>query len=85
MDTGDEVGPYVVERRLGRGGFGDTYLVIDDRGTRAALKVLIEYGVDDSDAIERFRREMRACQLVNSTYVVASGRVVYRSPVSVSR
>jgi len=69
MEVGDQIGAYVVERRLGRGGFGETYLVADHRGARAVLKVLIEDGLDDLDAIERFRRELQACHLINSKYV----------------
>ena len=62
LHRGDEVGGYVVERPLGRGGSGDVYLVRNAEGAFAALKRVDAR--DDEVAAERLRREVRALMAV---------------------
>ena len=54
----EQVGPYHVERLLGRGGFASTYLARhSSTGARVALKVLHPYRIDDPEFRRRFRQE----------------------------
>jgi len=55
---GDSIGPYKVERELGRGGQGVVYLAEDSRlGRKVALKVLTHLGPGSEDTVRRFQRE----------------------------
>jgi serine/threonine-protein kinase len=59
LAPGTRVGPYRVERPLGRGGMGAVYLAARDDGLferRVALK-LIRHGVRHPEALDRFRAE----------------------------
>jgi non-specific serine/threonine protein kinase len=52
------VGPYVIERELGRGGMGVVFLARDTRlERRVAVKMLPAPVADDRDRLARFRRE----------------------------
>jgi serine/threonine-protein kinase len=54
----DRIGPYRIERLLGRGGFASTYLAHHEaKGTAVALKVLHPYRQDDPEFLGRFRQE----------------------------
>ena len=56
--AGDELAGFPVERRLGRGGMGEVYLVRHPRLQRLdALKVLREEASADPHYVERFQRE----------------------------
>jgi serine/threonine protein kinase len=62
----DEVGPYQIIRRLGRGGMGEVYLAQDRRlGRMVALKVLPPYFVSDDARLRRFQTEARAASALN--------------------
>ena len=56
----ERIGPYRIERLLGRGGFASTYLAQHEaKGTSVALKVLHPYRQDDPEFLGRFRQEAR--------------------------
>lgn len=56
----ERIGPYRIERLLGRGGFASTYLAQHEaKGTPVALKVLHPYRQDDPEFLGRFRQEAR--------------------------
>jgi predicted Ser/Thr protein kinase len=58
---GAVIGPYVIEKEIGRGGMGRVYLARDNRlGRRVALKVLPPQLVGDAAQRERLRHEARA-------------------------
>jgi hypothetical protein len=55
-----QVGPYHLERLLGRGGFASTYLARHEtNGAKVALKVLHPYRIDDPEFLERFHQEAK--------------------------
>ncbi len=58
----EQVGPYRVERELGRGGFGVVYLAFDpDLQRRVAVKLLAPGRLNEPEALRRFQRE--ACAI----------------------
>lgn len=59
--TGMELGHFVVEERIGRGGMGAVFRAIDKRLDRVvALKVLSPELSSDPEAVQRFQNEARA-------------------------
>lgn len=63
---GGSIGPYQIERELGRGGMGVVYLAIDERlGRRVAIKALPEHLAADPDRLARFQREARVLASLN--------------------
>ncbi|TWT57605.1 Serine/threonine-protein kinase PknD [Thalassoglobus neptunius] len=59
--TGMQLGHFVIEERIGRGGMGAVFRAIDQRLDRVvALKVLSPSLSSDSEAIQRFQNEARA-------------------------
>jgi eukaryotic-like serine/threonine-protein kinase len=65
LKKNDVVGPYVIDRSIGRGGMGDVYLARDERlGRHAALKLLPKSFENDPDWVARFRQEARAASSI---------------------
>lgn len=59
LSPGDTFGRYQVERKIGRGGMGTVYEVIDLQSShRAALKILHPGIADDESGVLRFKREV---------------------------
>jgi Tol biopolymer transport system component len=57
---GESIGPYVIQRELGRGGMGVVYLATDQRLDRqVAIKALPPALASDPSRLERFEREAR--------------------------
>lgn len=66
MNRQANIGPYALERELGRGGFGIVYLAHDPKLERAvAIKVLPEEFSGDKQRLSRFRREARLLASLN--------------------
>ncbi|MCI0412847.1 protein kinase [bacterium] len=58
LQPGQHLGPYEIEKLLGRGGMGEVYLARDTRlNRRVAIKVLPSEILPGSDLMRRFRRE----------------------------
>ena len=58
--TPDQIGPYTIDRELGRGGMGVVYLATDPRLDRkVAIKALPEHFAQDPERLARFEREAR--------------------------
>jgi serine/threonine-protein kinase len=66
-----QLGPYRIERLLGRGGFASTYLA-RHTATKApvALKLLHPYRQDDPELLRRFRQEARLGTLLDHPNLV---------------
>jgi Protein kinase domain len=72
LSAGSRVGPYLVERRLGRGGMGEVFLARDSRLDRpVALKCLVAAGVAPGDLRDRVIREARMAARINHPHVAA--------------
>src|SRR5262245_23770169 len=55
----EKVGPYKIERLLGRGGMGAVYSGLNETtGERAAIKLLSGHLADDAAVRERFEQEI---------------------------
>jgi len=64
--TPQRIGPYPIEREIGRGGMGVVYLGRDTRLDRAvAIKVLPEAFASDPERLARFEREARLVASLN--------------------
>ncbi len=60
------IGPYEIDRELGRGGMGVVYLGRDTRlGRPVAIKLLPEKFADNADRRARFEREARTAARLN--------------------
>ncbi len=60
------IGPYQVQRELGRGGMGEVYLALDTRLDRAvAIKALPAHLALDPDRLSRFQREAKVLASLN--------------------
>ncbi len=61
-----QLGPYTIDREIGRGGMGVVYLARDTRLDRAvAIKSLPEHLAQDPDRLARFEREARTLAALN--------------------
>ena len=64
--SGQSLGPYVVEHKLGQGGMGVVYRARDTRLGRAlALKLLHQPFTLDTERVRRFQQEARAASALN--------------------
>lgn len=67
----ERIGPYRIERMLGRGGMGVVYAAWDERlGRRVALKHLLPETANDSRRRERIRREARTIARLDHPAIV---------------
>jgi serine/threonine protein kinase len=72
LRTGEKIGPYEIQSRLGAGGMGEVYRARDTRLHRdVAVKVLSPTFADDADRLRRFEQEARATALLNHPNIVA--------------
>ena len=68
---GTHIGPYKIVREVGRGGMGIVYEAIQaELGRRVALKVLPVQATQDSQFLERFRREAQAAAKLEHASIV---------------
>src|SRR6058998_3554331 len=66
VTSGATIGPYKVDREIGRGGMGVVFLAHDTRlGRTVALKALPEDVAQDPDRLQRFEREARVLASLN--------------------
>ena len=78
--AGSTLGPYSIDREIGRGGMGVVYLALDTRLDRAvAIKMLPDHLADDPDRLARFEREARTLATLNHPNVAQIYGVFDRS------
>jgi serine/threonine protein kinase len=68
---GMAIGPYIVERLLGKGGMGAVYLAHARDGTPVALKVLLPREVADAAMEELFLREIEVTRSLRHPNIVS--------------
>lgn len=67
----DRVGPYIVAERIGHGGMGQVFRVLDPTlGREVAIKVIREHLVDDPAVVQRFKAEAKLCSQLQHPGVV---------------
>jgi serine/threonine-protein kinase len=67
----DQLGPYKIERMIGRGGMGAVYAgVNEETGARAAIKVLSPTLADDPGFRERFKTEIETLKKLRHPNIV---------------
>jgi serine/threonine protein kinase/Tol biopolymer transport system component len=67
-----QIGPYKVDRELGRGGMGEVYLATDTRLDRqVAIKALPPHLATDPDRLARFQREAKVLASLNHPGIAA--------------
>jgi len=72
LDPGTTLGPYRIERELGRGGMGIVFLARDTRLDRAvAIKALPDHLTNDPDRLARFEREAKTLATLNHPNIAA--------------
>ncbi|MGP3708018.1 protein kinase domain-containing protein [Gordonia paraffinivorans] len=69
--AGTTLGPYRIDRLLGRGGMGEVYEAYDTvRERRVAVKLLPPHLVHDKDFRERFERESKTAARLSDPHVI---------------
>lgn len=69
--SGTQLGPYLLVRRIGRGGMGEVYEATDTRKDRTvALKLLPTQLADDAEYRTRFLRESQTAARLNDPHVI---------------
>ncbi len=72
LAPGATIGPYKVDREIGRGGMGIIFLAHDTRlGRTVALKALPDDVAADPDRLQRFEREARVLASLNHPNIAA--------------
>ncbi len=80
MVEGTQIGAYVIERQLGRGGFGVVYIGRDTRlGRRVAIKQLLPELSHRREIVERFFNEARAAAAIDHPGIVEIYEVGWHS------
>ncbi|HEX9734110.1 MAG TPA: serine/threonine-protein kinase, partial [Thermoanaerobaculia bacterium] len=65
------IGPYILERRLGKGGMGEVYRAYDERlRRRVAIKHVLAEKAEKANLQQRFRREARTVACLNHEAIV---------------
>ena len=77
LERGEQVGPYRIQRRIGRGGMGEVYEAeqLEPVRRHVALKV-IRWGLDSDEVVARFETERQALALMdhpNIAHVLDAG------------
>lgn len=71
MSIFPQIGPFIVQERIGAGGFGDVYRAEhEDSGTPVAIKVVTAEAARQADYQDEFRREVRAVAGLEHPHVV---------------
>ena len=71
-DIPERIGPYKVDREIGRGGMGVVYLAHDTNLDRAvAIKTLPAEVTEDAERLGRFEREARLLATLNHANIAA--------------
>ena len=68
--SGTRIGPYHLERVIGRGGMGVVYRALDSRLDRHVAVKLLPAGQADALATERFVREARTASSLNHPHIL---------------
>jgi eukaryotic-like serine/threonine-protein kinase len=72
LESGEQLGPYEILGRLGKGGMGEVYRARDGRLRReVALKMLHDTAANDEDSLARFQRETHAVASLNHPSILA--------------
>jgi serine/threonine protein kinase len=71
LAAGTKIGPYTVEKLIGKGGMGEVYLATEENLRRkVALKFVSPEMARNQDVLNRFQLESRALALINHANVV---------------
>lgn len=71
VSSGDHVGPFEIECRLGGGGMGEVFLAHDERLDRSvAVKLLHRDVTNDQGRLNRFEQEARATSALNHPNII---------------